>query len=60
MRVLPMSFISQSSVLETMKNVCMLVANLGSGVLNVPGLQAAGLIGYQIIDIVQVSPLARP
>ncbi|KZP20449.1 hypothetical protein FIBSPDRAFT_861720 [Athelia psychrophila] len=37
--------ISQSSVLETTLNVCNLVANLGSGGVNVPGLQAAGLIG---------------
>ncbi|KZP20446.1 TPR-like protein [Athelia psychrophila] len=45
--------IPQSSVLETTRNVCTLVSNLGSGALNVPGLQAAGLIGCQIIDIVQ-------
>ncbi|KAF7978278.1 hypothetical protein HWV62_1124 [Athelia sp. TMB] len=44
---------SQSPVLETARNVCVLVSNLGSGALNVPGLQAAGQIGCQIIDIVQ-------
>ena len=32
-----------------------LASNLGSGTLNVPGLQAAGLIGVQIIDAVKVS-----
>ena len=32
-----------------------LAANLGSGGLNVPGLQAAGLIGVQIVDAVKVS-----
>ena len=32
-----------------------LAANLGSGGLSVPGLQAAGLIGVQIVDAVKVS-----
>ena len=32
-----------------------LASNLGSGALNVPGLQAAGLIGAQIIDAIKVS-----
>ncbi|KZP29446.1 hypothetical protein FIBSPDRAFT_1038827 [Athelia psychrophila] len=49
----PAPKISQSSVLETTRTVCTLVSNLGSGALNVPGLQAAGLIGCQIIDIIQ-------
>ncbi|KZP07302.1 TPR-like protein [Athelia psychrophila] len=50
----PAPKISQSSVLETTRNLCELVSNLGSGALNVPGLQAAGLIGCQIIDILQI------
>ncbi|KZP29400.1 hypothetical protein FIBSPDRAFT_192660 [Athelia psychrophila] len=45
--------IPSSSVLETTRSICVLVSNLGSGALNVPGLQAAGLIGCQIIDIIQ-------
>ncbi|KZP29403.1 TPR-like protein [Athelia psychrophila] len=45
--------IPSSTVLETSRNICILVSNLGSGGLNVPGLQAAGLIGCQIIDIIQ-------
>ena len=32
-----------------------LASNLGSGGLTVPGLQAAGLIGVQIIDAIKVS-----
>ena len=32
-----------------------LASNLGSGALNVPGLQAAGLVGIQIIDAIKVS-----
>ncbi|KAF7978286.1 hypothetical protein HWV62_1140 [Athelia sp. TMB] len=39
--------------LEITRQICVLVSNLGSGVLNVPGLQAAGQIGCQIIDIIQ-------
>ena len=32
-----------------------LASNLGSGAVNVPGLQATGLIGVQIIDAIKVS-----
>ncbi|KAF7964520.1 hypothetical protein HWV62_6263, partial [Athelia sp. TMB] len=39
--------------LEITRQICVLVSNLGSGALNVPGLQAAGQIGCQIIDIIQ-------
>lgn len=49
----------QSSVLETTRNLCMLVSNLGSGAQNAAGLQAAGLIGCQIVDIVEVRQLVR-
>jgi hypothetical protein len=31
-----------------------LLSNLGSGAINVPGLQAASKVGIQIIDIVKV------
>lgn len=44
----------QSIALDTAKTICQLASNLGSGALNVPGLQAAGSIGVQIIDIVKV------
>lgn len=45
----------QSSVLDNARNVCLLVSNLGSGALGVPGLQAAGHIALQIIDLIKVS-----
>ena len=45
----------QSPALDNAKMVFQLASNLGSGGLNVPGLQAAGLIGVQIIDAIKVS-----
>jgi hypothetical protein len=44
-----------SPALDNARTVCQLLSNLGSGAINVPGLQAAGQIGVQIIDIVKVS-----
>lgn len=41
-------------VLDNARNICQLAANSGSGDANVPGLQAAGLIAVQIVDIVKV------
>ena len=41
--------------LDNAKMIFQLASNLGSGGLNVPGLQAAGLIGVQIIDAIKVS-----
>ena len=45
----------QSPALDNAKMIFQLASNLGSGALNVPGLQAAGLIGIQIIDAIKVS-----
>ena len=45
----------QSLALDNAKMIFQLASNLGSGALNVPGLQAAGLIGAQIIDAIKVS-----
>jgi hypothetical protein len=43
-----------SPLLDNARNIFQLVSNLGSGALNIPGLQAAGLIGVQIVDIIKV------
>jgi hypothetical protein len=43
-----------SPVLDKARTVCQLLSNLGSGGINVPGLQAAGLVAVQIIDIIKV------
>ena len=45
----------QSPALDNAKMIFQLASNLGSGGLNVPGLQAAGLVGVQIIDAIKVS-----
>jgi hypothetical protein len=45
----------RSPALDNARTVCQLLSNLGSGAINVPGLQAAGQVGMQIIDIVKVS-----
>lgn len=45
----------QTPVLNNARNVFALLSNIGSGGINVPGLQAAGQIGIQIIDLVKVS-----
>ncbi|KIM87277.1 hypothetical protein PILCRDRAFT_814765 [Piloderma croceum F 1598] len=42
-----------SPALDNARTVCQLLSNLGSGGINVPGLQAAGLIAVQIIDIIK-------
>ena len=47
----------QSPALDNARTVCQLLSNLGSGAINVPGLQAAGQVGMQIIDIIKVSQL---
>ena len=44
----------QTPVLNNARNVFTLLSNIGSGGINVPGLQAAGQIGIQIIDLVKV------
>jgi len=43
----------QSPALDYARTVCQLLSNLGSGAINVPGLQAAGQVGMQIIDIIK-------
>jgi hypothetical protein len=43
--------------LDNARTVCQLLSNLGSGGISVPGLQAAGLVAVQIIDIVKVGKL---
>jgi hypothetical protein len=43
-----------SPALDNARTVCQLLSNLGSGGINVPGLQAAGLVAVQIIDIIKV------
>ena len=45
----------ESPALDNAKMIFQLASNLGSGALNVPGLQASGLIGVQIITAIQVS-----
>ena len=45
----------KSPALDNARMIFQLASNLGSGGLNVPGLQAAGLIGIQIIDAIKVS-----
>jgi hypothetical protein len=47
----------RSPALDNARTVCQLLSSLGSGAINVPGLQAAGQIGMQIIDIIKVSQL---
>jgi len=47
----------QSQALNNARAVFQLISNLGSGGVNVPGLQAAGQIGIQIIDLVKVGKL---
>jgi hypothetical protein len=47
----------RSPALDNARTVCQLLSNLGSGAINVPGLQAAGQVGMQIIDIIKVSRL---
>lgn len=42
------------SALDNAKTVFQLVENIGKGALNIPGLQTAGAIGAQIIDIIKV------
>ena len=45
----------QSPAVDNVGVACQLLANLGSGVLvGVPGLQAAGQVAIQIIDIIKV------
>jgi hypothetical protein len=44
----------QSPVLDNARAFLQLLSNLGSGAINVPGLQAAGKVGVQIIDIIKV------
>ncbi|KAF7965428.1 hypothetical protein HWV62_43654 [Athelia sp. TMB] len=44
---------SQSFALEAARSICSTISSLGSGGLNVPGLQAVGDIGCKIIDTVQ-------
>ena len=46
-----------SPALDKARTVCQLLSNLGSGGINVPGLQAAGLVAVQIIDIIKVGTL---
>jgi hypothetical protein len=46
-----------SPALDNARTVCQLLSNLGSGGINVPGLQAAGLVAVQIIDIIKVGNL---
>jgi hypothetical protein len=45
---------STASTLDSAKTILQLVANLDSA-LEVPGLQAIGRIGVQIVDIVKVT-----
>jgi hypothetical protein len=47
----------QSPVLDNARTACQLLANLGSGAVGIPGLQAAGQVAIQIIDIVKVGLL---
>ena len=47
----------QSPVLYNARTACQLLANLGSGAVGIPGLQAAGQVAIQIIDIVKVGLL---
>ena len=42
------------SPLDNARTVLELLSNLGSGAINVPGLQAASKVGIQIIDTVKV------
>jgi hypothetical protein len=46
-----------SPALDNARTICQLLSNLGSGGINVPGLQAAGLVAVQIIDIIKVGML---
>ncbi|KIM72963.1 hypothetical protein PILCRDRAFT_15657 [Piloderma croceum F 1598] len=43
----------QSPALNSARTVFLLTSNLGNGSFNVPGLQAAGQLGIQIIDIIK-------
>jgi hypothetical protein len=43
-----------SPVLDNARNVFQFASNLGSGALNIPGLQAAGMVAIQIIDVIKV------
>jgi hypothetical protein len=44
----------QAPALDNSRIVFQLLSNLGSGAINVPGLQAASKVAIQIIDIVKV------
>ena len=44
----------QSPVLDNARTTCQLLANLGSGAVGIPGLQTAGQVAIQIIDIIKV------
>jgi hypothetical protein len=46
-----------SPALDNARTICQLLSNIGSGGINVPGLQAAGLVAVQIIDIIKVGKL---
>jgi len=48
----------QSPALDNARAVLQLLSNLGSGAINVPGLQAAGKVGVQIIDIIKVGDVS--
>jgi hypothetical protein len=46
-----------SPALDNARTICQLLSNIGSGPITVPGLQAAGLVAVQIIDIIKVGKL---
>jgi hypothetical protein len=46
-----------SLALDNARTICWLLSNLRIGGINVPGLQAAGLVAVQIIDIIKVGKL---
>ena len=47
----------QSPVLDNARTAYQLLAHLGSGAVGIPGLQTAGQIAIQIIDIIKVGLL---
>lgn len=46
---------STTLAMDTSKIIFQVAANLGSGAIDIPGLQVTGKIGLQIIEIVKVS-----
>jgi hypothetical protein len=50
---------SRTPVLDNMRHLSQLLSNLGCGAIGIPGLQAAGQIAIQVIDLIKVRRTGR-